>query len=334
MPRPRSQRTPAANEVLEQPSETAPTVPSEQPQPPARRVLDNSQDQILRSLPSSLSREQKLAALGWRGGCFCCPANISFGQCIAGFWQAARSPAKSTDSLVHWGLNASKFLFEAGPNAAPGFELLLRAGFLSLAPQLLTLTGEVPQTIMLTPQLSFTQVFATGGKQIPLATSPQLVTLSLLAQLSAAPAALAALAASPDIIPSLLRALSASSDDRFRSLAFQTLAECLNFYPEEEAQEEGAAAAVSTAAALAARLRSSLIQRLLDSGVAGVTAAALERSTSATVARDACAFLLGMLLGSSGSSGNSSSSSTAARTAGSNAARQQQQQHGGRAGGD
>ncbi len=55
---------------------------------------------------------------------------------------------------MHWGLNASKFLFEAGPKGGYGRNLLLRAGLANLAPQFLALSEEVPQSIALTPQAS------------------------------------------------------------------------------------------------------------------------------------------------------------------------------------
>ncbi|GLC34236.1 hypothetical protein PLESTF_000126900 [Pleodorina starrii] len=307
MPRPRSQRTPpaaaAAGAAAEEPFGDAPPPPAHEEQVLARRVRDPAEEQVLRGLPNTLSREMKMAALGWRGGCFCCPANISFAQCISGLWQAARKPADSADALVHWGLNASKFLFEAGPNGFYGRNLLLRAGFSSLVPQLLSFSEEVAQSVALTPQVFFVQVFATGGRQLPLSTTPQLAMLGLLALATLSPASLrdTLAGAGPELLAALLRALESSTDDRLRALTFQTLTEWMNIFggeplvdDEEGEEREGGGAPGELDA---------LIDGLFDAGLAPAVVHVLQSSSNAAALRDACAFLLALLAGGVGAGG-------------------------------
>ncbi|GLI67051.1 hypothetical protein VaNZ11_011239 [Volvox africanus] len=337
MPRPRTQRSPTApasgSAADIEANGNEPTVAAQQDQTIAYRPRDPAQEQILRSLSNTLSREMKLAALNWRGGCFCCPANISFAQCMAGLWQAARKPAESVEALVHWGLNASKFLFEAGPKSSFGRRLLLQAGFTSLVLQLLPLCEEVPQSIALTPQVVFVQIFAIGRRQLPLSTTPQLVVLGLLALATLSPASLrtALLApAGPQLISALIRALAESSDDRFWSLTFQTLTEWINIKEgdpvvddddndddNDEAEEEGEQkrddreatdAGQGGRATTAMAARGALIDALLDAGLAPAVVHVLESSSNAAALRDACALLLAMLAGGVGGGGGASSS--------------------------
>ncbi|EFJ47125.1 hypothetical protein VOLCADRAFT_92254 [Volvox carteri f. nagariensis] len=363
MPRPRSQRNQPALAAAGAAADgerlaNAPATSAPDDQAQLRRIRDPAQEQIIRSLPNTLSRELKLAALGWRGGCFCCPANISFAQCMSGLWQAARKPAQSAEALVHWGLNASKFLFEAGPKSSFGRKLLLQAGFASLVPQLLPLTDEVPQSIALTPQVFFVQIFSTGGRQLPLSTTPQLVVLGLLALTTLSTANLrtallmpgpgpgpsapnssgSAVAASlsnnqkssgrpaapwaaggSQLLAALLRALAASSDDRLRSLTFQTLTEWLNICEggprveegDDEEEEEGEGEETEAAAAASPPLQEALIDALLDAGLASGVVHVLESSSNAAVLRDACAFLLALLSGGSGGGAASARSQAA-----------------------
>eukprot|EP00198_Chlamydomonas_reinhardtii_P012706 XP_001702043.1 predicted protein [Chlamydomonas reinhardtii] len=121
----------------------------------------------------------------WRGGCFCCPAIISFGQ----------------------------------------------GGYMPLTAALLAAAGageEVPQGMMLTPQVSFTQVWAVGAKQLPLTTTPQLVLVQLLGQITDWTPGLRAAAHCPELLTALVRTLAATSDDRYRSLVLSTLTDWLN----------------------------------------------------------------------------------------------------------
>ncbi|KAG2434402.1 hypothetical protein HYH02_012414 [Chlamydomonas schloesseri] len=199
----------------------------------------------------------KTVSLRWRGGCFCCPAIISFGQCMSGMWAASRKPKQEADSLAHWGLNAAKFLYEAGPPQGPGAGggggggapgaaalgrmLLVEGGFMPLTAGLLAAAGageEVPQGMMLTPQVSFTQVWAVGIKQLPLTTTPQLVLVQLLGQVTEWTPGLRAAAHCPELLSSLVRTLAATSDDRYRSLVLSTLTDWLGVVDDEDDDDE------------------------------------------------------------------------------------------------
>ncbi|PNW81385.1 hypothetical protein CHLRE_07g353700v5 [Chlamydomonas reinhardtii] len=299
----------------------------------------------------------KALSVRWRGGCFCCPAIISFGQCMSGMWSASRKPKQEADSLAHWGLNTAKFLYEAGPpqgapGAAGGAEagagaaalgrmLLVEGGYMPLTAALLAAAGageEVPQGMMLTPQVSFTQVWAVGAKQLPLTTTPQLVLVQLLGQITDWTPGLRAAAHCPELLTALVRTLAATSDDRYRSLVLSTLTDWLNVVDQEEedddededgqggdkAQPQAAAAAAgengsSTSSSKAATGKCSsppnphqfgpsehdaLVHGLLDAGLAPVLAAVASKSANAVALRNVAACALALMTAGAGAGGH------------------------------
>ncbi|KXZ53696.1 hypothetical protein GPECTOR_6g613 [Gonium pectorale] len=194
---------------------------------------------------------------------------------------------------------------------------------------MMAMNEEVPQSIALTPQVSFAQVFATP-KQLPLTTTPQLVLLNLLAHVTLSPAALRAVVSSQRLIPSLVRALASTPDDRFRSLALQTLADWLREGDDDSAEEGDVAqeragntraagrrgvadgdgdvgeeepSPSSSSAAFTAADHAALVHRLLDAGLAGAITGCMRRSNSAPVLRDATACLLALLAPGGGGGG-------------------------------
>ncbi|GIL53637.1 hypothetical protein Vafri_9239 [Volvox africanus] len=190
-----------------------------------------------------------------------------------------------------------------------------------------------------TPQVIFVQIFAIGGRQLPLSTTPQLVVLGLLALATLSPASLqtALLApAGPQLITALVRALAASSDDRFRSLTFQTLTEWINITEgdpivdddndddegeEEEEEQKGGDMEVTNAgrggrATTAMAARDALVDALVDAGLAPAIVHVLESSSNAAALRDACALLLAMLAGGVGGGVSSSSRKAVAGSSG------------------
>ncbi|KAG2495005.1 hypothetical protein HYH03_006938 [Edaphochlamys debaryana] len=344
MPRPRTQRPPEPPGPPPPPAEGVPASDSEEdeeedlpplaaplggaPPPPAPRdpQMAAQQEQFMRNMPDSLPRELKLAALGWRGGCFCCPARISFGQCLASMWHASRKPNRDSESLVHWGLNATKLLTEAANSGAPGpgRALMLSAGFLDLAPQLLGWSDEVPQGIMLTPQMHFVQVFATGTKQVPLSTTPTLVTLGLMSQITGGGGpGLAAAVSSRKLPPALVACVGQSgtvADDRVRSMTLQLLADWVSASAGEadaEAAEEeeeagtgvatNGASAPSDASAEArdgggaasssgrASPHAGFVSRLLSADLPGALATTFRHSLSVPVLRDGAMLIITLL---------------------------------------
>jgi hypothetical protein len=177
----------------------------------------------------------------------------------------------------------------------------------------------------------FVQIFATGGRQLPLSTTPQLVVLGLLALTTMSPANLRAALASAGgsaggavgspLVSAVVRAMTSTDDDRMRALAFQTLTEWVNICQgdplvddEEEDEEDVEGEGGARLGGGGGVSLDSLVEALLEEGLAPAVVHVLESSSNAAVLRDACALLLALLGGGlgGGAAGRTAAAATAA----------------------